>query len=127
MAQRGIQMLAHPALGLVRVFGGDRGGDRAVRLGGFVAVVLSDVLFGRGPAHRLFDGGQNGSEKRVSAGLHQQLVEFVVAGAVGRDAALCDSGDALALFGRGVFGDVAPPRRARASCGKPVGLPRSLR
>jgi hypothetical protein len=54
----------------------------------------------------LFDRSQNGCEERILAGLHQQFVEFVIAGAVGRDSALGDSGDSLALWRGGVLGDV---------------------
>src|ERR1700728_3270403 len=98
MAQRRFEMLFHSALRLQRIFGGDSGSDCAMRFGGLLAVILTDVLLGGCPAHRLFDRSQNGCEERILAGLHQQFVKFVITRTVGCDAALGDSGDSLALW-----------------------------
>jgi hypothetical protein len=86
-------VFAHAALSFARVSVTDGLGDGTMRSGGFGAVVLGDVLFGRRPPDGLLDGGQNRCEDGVSTGPHHEFVEFVIARAVGRDTAFGDLDD----------------------------------
>lgn len=80
-------------LGFLWVARGDGVGDRAVRSGGFGAVVLGDVLFGGGPADGLLDSGENRCQDGVSACLHKKFVKLVISGTGGGDAAFGDIGE----------------------------------